>query len=196
GQWYRYQFTISPNKLNDYPHFGIWPDAYYMTDNLFQMPAEDWAGDGQYAFDRTSMLAGQPATVQIHELGPADWGGMLPSDLDGMALPPDGAPNTFVEVNADEWSFPPYVYADELLIWQFHVDWNNPNNTTFTGPVHRPTAAFDGMPCASTAGTCIHQPGTSQQLDTLYDRDMYRLAYRNFGDHESIVFNHTVDVDG
>src|ERR1051325_5166981 len=25
---------------------------------------------------------------------------------------------------------------------------------------------------------------------------MYRLAYRNFGDHESLVTNHTVDVDG
>ena len=25
---------------------------------------------------------------------------------------------------------------------------------------------------------------------------MYRLQYRNFGDHESLVVNHTVDADG
>ena len=34
--------------------------------------------------------------------------------------------------------------------------------------------------------------GTTQQLDSLADRLMYRLAYRNFGDHESLVVNHSV----
>ena len=43
---------------------------------------------------------------------------------------------------------------------------------------------------------CIPQPGTSQRLDTLGDRLMYRMAYRNFGSHQAIVVNHTVDVDG
>ena len=45
--------------------------------------------------------------------------------------------------------------------------------------------------CPST-GTCIPQPGTSQQLDSLGDRLMHRLAYRNFGDHESLVATHSV----
>src|SRR5206468_2170764 len=40
------------------------------------------------------------------------------------------------------------------------------------------------------------QPGTSQQLDSLGDRLMSRLAYRNFGDHESLVVNHSVTVSG
>src|SRR5207253_1998526 len=40
--------------------------------------------------------------------------------------------------------------------------------------------------------TCIPQPGTTQQLDSLGDRLMFRLAYRNFGDHESLVVNHSV----
>jgi hypothetical protein len=31
-------------------------------------------------------------------------------------------------------------------------------------------------------------------LDAIGDRLMYRLAYRNFGDHESLVVNHTVDA--
>src|SRR5207237_428625 len=34
--------------------------------------------------------------------------------------------------------------------------------------------------------------GTTQQLDSLADRVMYRLAYRNFGDHESLVVTHSV----
>ncbi len=36
------------------------------------------------------------------------------------------------------------------------------------------------------------QQGTSNTLDSLGDRLMYRLAYRNFGDHESLVLNHSV----
>src|SRR5439155_19468416 len=41
-------------------------------------------------------------------------------------------------------------------------------------------------------GACIPQPSTSQKLDSLADRLMYRLAYRNFVDHESLVVNHSV----
>jgi hypothetical protein len=40
--------------------------------------------------------------------------------------------------------------------------------------------------------TPVRQAGTSQLLDSLGDRMMFRLAYRNFGDHESLVANHTV----
>jgi hypothetical protein len=46
----------------------------------------------------------------------------------------------------------------------------------------------------SGGGTCIPQPGTSQKLDSLADRLMYRLAYRNFGSYESLVVNHSVAV--
>jgi hypothetical protein len=42
-------------------------------------------------------------------------------------------------------------------------------------------------------GACIPQPGTTNQLDSLGDRLMYRLAYRNFGSYESLVVNHTIN---
>jgi len=45
---------------------------------------------------------------------------------------------------------------------------------------------------ACGGGTCIPQSGTSTQLDSLADRLMYRLAYRNFGDHDALVVNHSV----
>ncbi|HJZ72214.1 MAG TPA: hypothetical protein VKE51_10765, partial [Vicinamibacterales bacterium] len=45
---------------------------------------------------------------------------------------------------------------------------------------------------ACGGGTCIPQAGTTRTLDSLADRLMYRAAYRNFGDHESIVVNHAV----
>src|SRR5207302_6294396 len=40
--------------------------------------------------------------------------------------------------------------------------------------------------------TCVPQSGTTQRLDSLGDRLMYRLAFRNFGDHEALVVNHSV----
>ena len=86
--------------------------------------------------------------------------------------------------------------AGVLEQWKFHVDYATPANSTFTGPTVVSGVAAFSTPCPSPAdpGNCIPQPGTTQNLDTLSDRLMYRLAYRNFGDHESIVANHTVSA--
>ena len=40
------------------------------------------------------------------------------------------------------------------------------------------------------------QPGTAQVIDSMGPFTMYRLAYRNYGSHESLVVNHTVALDG
>lgn len=191
GAWHRYAFQTSTTKFNDYPKLGVWPDGYYMTANLFLLPST-WAGTGVYVVDRASMLAGLPATMQLFELPPADWGGMLPSDLDGSTLPPAGAPNVMVEVLDGSWD-PGNWPNDELHFHQFHVDWTTPANTTFNAaPVQVSVATFDGLLC--NFGPCVPQTGTSQKLDTLSDRLMFRLAYRNLGTHEALVLNHTVDA--
>src|SRR5262249_46930933 len=78
-----------------------------------------------------------------------------------------------------------------LNMWKFHVDFAAPANSTFSGPTKIPAAAFTP---ACNGGVCIPQPGTSQRLDSLADRLMYRLAYRNFVDHESLVVNHSISV--
>jgi hypothetical protein len=98
GAWNLYQFQISATKLNDYPHFGVWPDGYYMSVN--QYSGNSWGGQGVVAFDRAKMLAGQSATAVYFDLYGVDpnLGGMLPSDLDGPA-PPAGAPNVFLEAD-------------------------------------------------------------------------------------------------
>jgi hypothetical protein len=40
--------------------------------------------------------------------------------------------------------------------------------------------------------SCIPEPPSGEKVDGLGDRLMFRLAYRNFGDHESLVVNHTI----
>src|SRR5262249_35077707 len=108
--------------------------------------------------------------------------GILTADLDGTTLPPAGSPN--YAVNFD---------TNSLNLWKFHVDFANPANTKFTGPTNIPVASFK-MPCNDNPGDCVPQSGSTQQLSTLGDRLMYRLAYRNFGNHEALVLNHSVDT--
>src|SRR5437870_6074367 len=124
------------------------------------------------------MLAGAAATAQLFHLSLL-YGGLLPSTLDGKTLPPAGAPNYFLALND----------SSSLALWKFHVDFANSANSTLTGPITIPVAGYTEL---CNGGTCVPQAGTTQQLDSLADRIMYRLAYRNFGDHEALVVNHSV----
>ncbi len=193
GAWYRYAFAWPGNKMNDYPKFGVWPDGYYMTVNQFASGSTAWAGAGVAVLSRTSMLSGLPATMIYFDLSSVDsaFGGILPSDLDGPP-PPVGAPNYFAEMDDSTW-IPP---SDALRLWRFHVDWVTPANSTF-GLLGQPNAILpvtDFTPLCLGTRNCVPQPGTAQGLDALGDRLMYRLAYRNFGTHQSLVVNHTVDA--
>lgn len=193
GAWHRYAYVTSNTKMDDYPKLGVWPDGYYMTANLFTAGSLNWAGTGAYVFDRATMLTGGVATMQFFELPPADWGGLLPADLDGMTPPPAGSPNIMVEVVDGAWD-PGNWPNDELQAHRFHVDWVNPGNTTFNmAPIQVPVAAFDGLLC--NFANCVPQPGTAQRLDVLGDRMMFRLAYRNYGTHDALVVNHSVSVN-
>ena len=176
GSYNRYAFQ-EPN-FNDYPKLGIWPDGYYLSFNMFN--GNSFAGPRVCSLDRAAMLAGNNATQQCFDLS-TSYGGLLPSDLDGSTPPPTGSPNYFVSFD-----------TNSLDVWKFHVDWATPTNTTLTGPAVVATAPFSAA--CSGGGACIPQPNTSQRLDSLADRLMYRLAYRNFGDHESLVVTHSVSA--
>jgi hypothetical protein len=174
GSYYRYAFQYS--NFPDYPKLGVWSDAYYTTFNMFRRGTR-FVGPEVCAYDRSKMLLGQAATQQCFALS-TSYGSLLPSDLDGTTPPPSDSPNYLLS-----------FATNSLKLWKFHVDWTTPASSTLTGPATIPVAAFSPT-CGG--GTCIPQAGTSNQLDSLADRLMYRLAYRNFGDHESLVVNHSV----
>jgi hypothetical protein len=192
GAWYRYVFQYG-SIMPDYPKFGVWPDGYYMSTNQFD-GGGPWAGVGASAFERTKMLAGDPTAQMIYfDLGAgADPSGMLPSDWDGVTPPTAGEPNHFTYFN--DWSSLTDRY---LRIWDFHVDWVTPANSTIGQVASIVTAPFQSTLCndPNGRGQCIPQPGTSVLLESLSDRLMYRLQYRNFGGYKAMVTNHTVDVD-
>jgi hypothetical protein len=174
GTWNRYAFTY--NQFNDYPKIGVWPDGYYVSYNMF---TSSFQGSRVCALDRSAMLAGTAATQQCFQLSNS-FGGLLPSDLDGSTAPPAGSPNYFLNFG-----------SSSLRLWKFSVNWTNPLASTFTGPTSIPVASFA---TACGGGTCIPQPGTPQKLDSLADRLMYRLAYRNLGGTEILLVNHSVDL--
>jgi len=49
-----------------------------------------------------------------------------------------------------------------------------------------------GMACGGGSAGCIPQGGIADRLDALGDRLMYRLAYRNFSDHQAWLVSHSV----
>ncbi len=179
GTYRRFAYNFS--DLNDYGKFGTWADAYYMTFNMFTSAVGSYVGDKMCALDRNQMLStsGVPGPIQCFD--DANAFGILPSDLDGATAPPAGSPNFMLELG-----FP----GPSLELRRFHVDWTTPANSTISAtPISIPVASFND---ACGGGTCIPQAGTANQLDSLAGRLMYRLAYRNFGDHESLVVTHSV----
>jgi hypothetical protein len=178
GAYNRYEYDYGAN-FPDYPKFGIWPDGYYNSINVF--PGSSFAGAQACAFDRTAMLAGAQANAICFQQPPSV-ASLLPADLDGSTLPPAGAPNYFVGL-AD---------ASHLNLFKFHADFANPASSTFSGPALVPVADYNQICARTTTLACIAEPEPGEKVDGLSDRVMFRLAYRNFGDHESLVVNHTV----
>ncbi len=182
GSWNRYDFHLGSNFF-DYPKLGVWPDAYYMSMNVFNAAGTVFLGPQPFAFDRVAMLAGGAATfVSTGITGGPNEDPYLPADLDGSTLPPSGAPNSFVE----------WPGTSVYKVWHFHVDFGTPANSTFTLFASPPAAGFTQI-CGG--GNCVPEPNGSV-LATLGDRFMFRAADRFLPGGESLVTNYTVSSGG
>ncbi len=178
GSYNRYAFTL-PN-FNDYPKMGVWRDGYYFAFNMFNSSGTTFFGADACAANRAAMLAGTAATMICFQQS-SSVDSLLPSDMDGSILPTSGEPNFFMDFT-----------TNALRMWKFHVDFTTPANSTFTGPTTLAVASFSQL-CGG--GTCVPQPSTTNQLDSLGDRLMYRLAWRKFPDgHESLVVTHSIST--
>jgi hypothetical protein len=206
GAYNLYEYIFS--NLPDYPKIGVWPDAYYFTDNSFAYNTasglSSYAGSRVCALDRAAMIAGNAATsICFASLDPS--GGthfaMLPGDFEGTIPPPA---NQAAYILSGDWFSkisPPYI----LNLRRFKPDFTTPANSTFNDGFGGAFDSFVSLPfdnsvigaCGDNGGACVTQPGTSRRLDTLSMRPMYRLAYRNMGaNRESLVFTQTVDPTG
>jgi uncharacterized repeat protein (TIGR01451 family) len=178
GGWWLYTILAHPTDFWDYPKVGVWPDAYYVTANMFPSAGPPYVR--VIALERAVMLAGQPARQVTFDV--FDGFSLLPANVRGNS-PPPGSPNYLLEAR------PP----NGLRLYRFAVDWDDPGSSTLTSTdlaVNSWTTACSGN------RQCVPQLGTTNRLDALSSRLMQPLHYRRIVDGgteiESLWANHTV----
>jgi hypothetical protein len=215
--WYTYQFNISANLgLNakgntyypDYPRFGVWQDGYYATFDL-EDPNNQYQEIGVLAcvFDRTNMIInGTPRAFQcFSNPSPIPTSGalylahsLMPADIDGTTAPKTGQDEYMISIEN-----PPNdgssTTSTTLNLWQFKTNWTTPSKSTFTKssltvPTYEPGCYVASDP-ANTF--CVPEPSsksTGYYVDSIGDRMVPRLSFRNQGTYSSFLIAHTVQV--
>jgi hypothetical protein len=187
--------SVAPAGFNDYGKLGVMPDAYYTAFNIFQgSPAGSNSGSALCASDRANMLQGLAALTLCAPITfYAGGAAFLPADLDGTTLPTNSTQGGI---------FMRQSTAPALRMLKLKPNFGSATVTIDDG-YGGGAGSFINLPLGTTTracngggGACVAQPGTATQLDTLGDRLMYRLAYRNRGGIDSLVVNHSVDPDG
>jgi len=186
GPYYRYEFQRP--LFPDYPRPAVWPDGYYnptsTSDNLVP---EVITQKHDCIADRNKMLKGLPASEQCAIMDGNVF--MLNSDLDGKRLPPAGAPNIMMSTGGTQLM---KIFEDDgIYFYKVHVDWNDPSKTSVSPPQKIAVAPYHYL-CDGQLSNCVSQPGTERRLDSQGDKLIQRLVYRNLGDHESILAEHSV----
>ena len=209
GSYYRYAFKTQADEEDggfffpDYPKYGVWTDSYVMTTRDFGF--DDRYGISVYALEKNRMLNGEPAravqffledrVVPLNLIGD----GLLPADIDGKQKPMADSAIPIVGTQDDNWVYG--APSDALNIWDLHVKWRSTPVASLAFKAQLPVASFDSnFPCGALgARDCLPEPGITNQaqfLDVLSyrQRPTYRLAYRNFKDHESLVTSQSVEA--
>jgi hypothetical protein len=220
--WYAYAFqldqVLGTDKngtyyFPDWPKLGTWPDAYYATMDM----QDTLSGDAEVgvvvcAFDRVNMLAGNPMnTPQCFPNTDPDLfsdglylaHSLIPADFDGTTPPPTGRDEFMVSIqNPSLANGMTATTSNTFNLWAFHVDWTTPANSTFslltpaTVNTYTP-GCYLFIPGAPAITNCAAEPqygGVGQTVDSVGDRFMPRLAYRNFGNYESFLVSHTIQT--
>lgn len=214
-KWYTYAFplntTLGTNSggvtyYPDWVKIGTWSDAYYVGIDL-EDPSKSFQEVGVVAcaLDRTNMLIGATPNSPQCFVNPSPVTGSLylahslePADVDGTTLPPSGTPEYFASIE-NPVNDGVTTTSDSFNLWEFHVDWSNPANSTFTQSSVAVPAYTPGCYVPTSAGNtiCVPEPSTAttgQSIDSVGDRFMFRFAYRNFGEYQSYLMSHTVQV--
>jgi hypothetical protein len=215
--WYTYEFPLNPvlgvNKhgatyFPDWPKLGTWADAYYLSVDLND-PNNGYLQIGVVvcALDRANMLIGAtPNQMQcFSDPTPIPQKSklyfkhsLIPADIEGMTAPPSGRDEFLVSIQnppADGHT----TTSNSINLWDFHVDWTNPANSTFThSTLQVPTYTPGCYRVRLIANTFCVPESTSKvtgvKIDSVGDRLMPRLAYRNFGTYESFLVSHTIQT--
>jgi hypothetical protein len=188
GGWWFYPIFFDATLLDDSARFGFWPDAYYTSSNLYAS-GFSFQGVRVFAFDRSRMINGQSIQPVSFDLSAAYFS-LLPANLRG-ALPPSGSPEYYAAIDTPS--------SNTIHVWKFHFDPTTPSNSWFGTSSGNPNPGDVSVapfvePCgAESIQNCVPEKGanSSQYLDSLGDRLMMQLQYRNINGAESLWANHS-----
>ena len=183
GTYHLYDFSLTL-QYPDKPRIGLWPDAYYVTQDVLDPTTKVFIRSQACALDRTAMLAGTFAH-QICFQGSISLPTFVTTTLDGQTPPAVGEPAFIWQLDQR-----PNQGKNNLNSFLFHVDWVNPTNSTMTGPVANALPAYTDA--CNSFKPCVPEPGTTNLLQAWGDRLIGRVTYRNFGTYESVVMTHAV----
>lgn len=183
GTYYLYAFQLT-NQLPDKPKIGVWPDAYYLSQDILTTTTKDFVRSQACALQRSAMIAGTFANTVCFQ-GSISLPTFVVTNWDGQTAPPVGEVAFFWQLDQR-----PNAGRNNLNAFQFHSDFTTLANNTFTGPVAIALPAYTDT-CPNLK-PCIPQPGTTNIVQGWGDRMMYRITYRNFGTYESVVMTHSV----
>jgi hypothetical protein len=183
GPYVRYVFERP--LFPDYPRPAVWPDGYYVPTST----GDDVIQKHTCIVDRGRMLKGLPATEQCLVIDGVNF--LNNADLDGVTLPPPGAPNIMMATGGTQLAYD--LDDDGIYVWRVHVSWERPIDTYVSGPKKIAVTPYRYL-CGGQLTNCVPQPGTDRRLDAQGDKIMARLLYRNLGTHESLVAVHSVDT--
>ncbi|GER59149.1 T9SS type A sorting domain-containing protein [Patiriisocius marinus] len=182
-------YSYSLDAFPDYPHYSIWPDAYFLTANKFN-------GNTTYAIDRQGMINGDanPAIIGFNlpqvVRNPATVFSPEPANLVGTDFDA-GTPGYIVYLQDDQWGG---VSFDHLKVWEIDVDFDTPANSTISAnPLEIPTAPFDSFIRPFGQGD-IEQPNTTRRVDAQSGIISYAANYRKFPTHNSWVITMNTDL--
>ncbi|GMU44197.1 MAG: hypothetical protein AMXMBFR25_21830 [Lysobacterales bacterium] len=197
GGWWFYGFATP--ALPDYPHCGVWNNAYVCTAN------ESGSGAKVYAFDRANMLNGATARASqrftsVAKLAGYGFQALTPASFMGTTTPPAGSAQILARHNDDEAHAggSANTSADYIDLYQLNLDWNTPANSSIaTLPriqitefnswfknTRTGSQACGGYDCFDT----VPQPGSSTAwIDPIREVILNLMTYRNMGSYETIV---------
>ncbi|TAH45280.1 MAG: PKD domain-containing protein [Gammaproteobacteria bacterium] len=188
GGWWFYGFSTP--ALNDYPHCGVWNNAYVCTDN------EGGSNVAVYAYDRANMLSGATARAQqrfatVPALAGYGFQALTPATFmgDSAHAPPASTRQVLVRHNDDEAHAggSANTSQDYIDIYTINIDWNTPSNSAITAQPDIAITEFNSWFRDYSTFATVPQPGSTSRLDPIREVILNSLVYRNLGSYESIV---------
>ncbi|MFZ5635760.1 MAG: proprotein convertase P-domain-containing protein [Pseudomonadota bacterium] len=186
GGWWVYNYSTP--TMPDYPHCGIWSNAYVCASN------EGNAQVTLYAFDRANMLNGATARPAqrfqtVAKLPGYGFQELTPSTFYGTTAEPSGRKQIIARHRDDEAHDGASANGtqDFIELFELTLDWNTPANSSIATLPRVAITEFNSWFRDYSTFATVPQPGSTSRLDPIREVLLNQLVYRNMGTHESIV---------